>query len=122
MTQPRTQWVTTGARILERHGSPWYSGAPWFTLVLFWSAMVHPGILERHGSPRCLVKPRLLIVLLVFCVVIFVLFVIVLCLVYPVLPVSLDCPFLIAPSVFSNIYFYCVLCAQCCQGLCIVHS
>jgi hypothetical protein len=37
--------------ILEHHGSPWYSGAPWFTLVLFWSAMVHPGILERHGSP-----------------------------------------------------------------------
>ena len=26
-------------------------------------------------------------------------------LVYSMLPVSLDCPFLIAPSVFSNIYF-----------------
>ena len=25
-------------------------------------------------------------------------------LVYPMLPVSLDCPFLIAPSVFSNVY------------------
>jgi len=25
-------------------------------------------------------------------------------LVYPMLPVSLDCPFLIAPSVFSNLY------------------
>ena len=25
--------------------------------------------------------------------------------VYPVLPVSLDCPFLIAPLVFSNVYF-----------------
>ena len=24
---------------------------------------------------------------------------------YPVLPVSLDCPFLIAPSVFCNVYF-----------------
>jgi len=24
--------------------------------------------------------------------------------VYPTLPVSLDCPFLIAPSVFSNVY------------------
>jgi hypothetical protein len=32
-----------------------------------------------------------------------VLFVFVLCLVYPMLPVSLDCPFLIAPSVFSDI-------------------
>jgi len=26
-------------------------------------------------------------------------------LVYPMLPVSLDCPFLIAPSIFSDIYF-----------------
>jgi len=34
-----------------------------------------------------------------YCVV-FVLFVLVL------LPVSLDCPFLIAPSVFSNVYLY----------------
>jgi hypothetical protein len=33
-----------------------------------------------------------------------VLFVFVLCLVYPLLPVSLDCPFLIVPSVFSNVY------------------
>jgi len=24
--------------------------------------------------------------------------------VYPMLPVSLDCPFLLAPSVFSNVY------------------
>jgi len=30
--------------------------------------------------------------------------------VYPVLPVSLDCPFLIAPSVFSNVYFRPVSC------------
>jgi hypothetical protein len=27
--------------------------------------------------------------------------------VYPMLPVSLDCPFLIAPSVFSNVYILC---------------
>ena len=46
-----------------------------------------------------------------YCVVFFVLFVTGLCLVYPMLPVSLDCSFLVAPSVFSNIYFrpvYCV--------------
>ena len=30
----------------------------------------------------------------------------VLCLVYPMLPVSLDCLFLIAPWVFSNVYLY----------------
>ena len=34
-----------------------------------------------------------------------------LCFVYPVLPVSLDCPFLITPSVFSNIYL-----SNQCQG------
>ena len=34
-----------------------------------------------------------------------------LCLVYPMLPGSLDCPFLIVPSVFSNVYMtlsYCI--------------
>jgi hypothetical protein len=35
------------------------------------------------------------------CVLLF-LFVFVLCLVYPILPVCRDCPFFIAPSVFSN--------------------
>ena len=72
----------------------------------------------------------------------------VLCLVYPMLPVSLDCPFslphrysltsicpvscvpyvasfsglslFIIPSVFSNIYLSCVLCTLCCQFLWIV--
>jgi hypothetical protein len=33
----------------------------------------------------------------------------VLCLVYPILPVSLDCPFLIAPSLFSNVYIHLML-------------
>ena len=40
----------------------------------------------------------------------------------PVLPVSLDCPFLIAPSFFFNVYLSCVLCTQCCQYHWIVHS
>jgi hypothetical protein len=43
------------------------------------------------------------------------------CFVYPMLPVSLYCPFLIAPSVFSNVYLSCVLCTLCCQFLWIVH-
>jgi len=48
-------------------------------------------------------------VLLIFCVFLccvfcFHLFVFVLCLVFPVLPVSLDCSFLIVPSVSCNIY------------------
>jgi hypothetical protein len=38
-----------------------------------------------------------------YCVEFFVCFVF--CLVHPMLPVSLDYPFLIAPSVFSNVYF-----------------
>jgi hypothetical protein len=44
----------------------------------------------------------------------------VLCLVYSMLSVSLDCPFVIAPLVFSNIYLSCVLCTLCCQFLWIV--
>jgi hypothetical protein len=54
-----------------------------------------------------------------YCVV-FVFFV--LCLAYPILPVSLNCSFLITPSVFSNVYLSCVLCTQCCQFLWNVHS
>ena len=38
-----------------------------------------------------------------YCVVLCFCFVF-LCLVCPMLPVSLDCPFLIAPSIFSNVY------------------
>jgi hypothetical protein len=41
--------------------------------------------------------------------------------VYPMLPVSLECLFLIAPLVFSNIYLSCVLCSLCCQFLWIVY-
>jgi hypothetical protein len=43
-------------------------------------------------------------------------------LVYPMLPVSLDCPFLIVPLVFTNVYLSCVLCTLCCQILWIVYS
>jgi len=38
------------------------------------------------------------------CYAFLLLFLFVLYLVYPMLPVSLDCPFLIAPSGFSNVY------------------
>jgi hypothetical protein len=36
------------------------------------------------------------------------------------LSVSLDCHFLNASSVFSNVYLFCVLCTLCCQFLWIV--
>jgi hypothetical protein len=60
-------------------------------------------------------------------VFVFVWFVFVLCLVYQMLSVSLVCPFLIAPSVFSNVYLFglsssSVLCTKCCQFLWFVHS
>jgi hypothetical protein len=51
------------------------------------------------------------------------LFVSVLCLVYPMLPVLLDCPFLIAPLVFSNVYlvvFVVVFRVVFCRSLCLV--
>jgi hypothetical protein len=37
------------------------------------------------------------------------------------LPVSLDCIFVNAPLVFSNVYLSCVLCTLCCQFLWIVY-
>ena len=46
-----------------------------------------------------------LLIFLVFCAVFFVFFVFVLCRVHPMLPVSLDCPFLITSSVLSDAYF-----------------
>jgi hypothetical protein len=33
-----------------------------------------------------------------------------LCIVYPMLPVSLDCSFLVVPSVFSNVYLWLCYC------------
>jgi hypothetical protein len=45
----------------------------------------------------------------------------VLCLVYAMLPISLDCVFLIAPLVLSDVYLSCVLCTLCCQFLWIVY-
>jgi len=45
----------------------------------------------------------------------------VLCLVYPMLPVYLDCSCFIALSVVSNIHLSCVLSTLCCQFIWIVH-
>ena len=47
-------------------------------------------------------------------------FAFVLCLVCPMLPVSLDCPFLVAPSVFSNVYLSCVPNVESVSGLSIL--
>jgi hypothetical protein len=44
-----------------------------------------------------------------------------LCLVYTILSYSLDCIFLIALLVFSDVYLSCVLCTLCCQILLIIH-
>ena len=46
------------------------------------------------------------VVSITYCIVFVVWFVFVLCLVFPVLPVSLDCLFLVAPSVFSIVYLH----------------
>ena len=48
-----------------------------------------------------------LLIILVVCVVFFALFVFVLCLVYPMLLGSLDCPFLITIRCSSNVYWSC---------------
>ena len=45
-----------------------------------------------------------LLIILVFCVLLFLLYVFALCLVFPMLPVFFDCQFVIVPSVLSNAY------------------
>jgi hypothetical protein len=60
--------------------------------------------LEHLGSHPFFFIGFVLLIFLVFCVVFFGLFVFVLCLMDLILPMSLDCPFLIANSIFSNIY------------------
>jgi hypothetical protein len=89
---------------------------------------------EHMGSPPVFGSVRVAHFFLAFCVLFFILFDLVLCLVYPMLPVSLDYPFLIRysltficlvscvpnvasfsglpilDSVFSNVYLSCVLC------------
>ena len=65
------------------------------------------------GSLPVLMESVFLILLGLYCVVILfisfflALFIFVLCLVYPILPMSLDSPFLIASSVFSNVFTLC---------------
>ena len=54
-------------------------------------------------DPSCFWRHGMLLIFLVFRVVLCVLFVFVLCLVCPMLPVSLNCPLLIAASNFSNL-------------------
>ena len=69
------------ADVLWEVGKPCPSRSPGFNLVL-------SGVRVDH--------------LLEFLCCFFLLFIFVLCLVYPMLSVSLDCLFLIAPSVFSD--------------------
>jgi hypothetical protein len=87
------------AGVLLEAGTTYHSRTPGFTPGIWWGSCLSFESTWVH--PRYLVGFVLFIVL-VFCVVFFVLFVLVLCRVYPMLPVSLDCPFLIAPSIFST--------------------
>ena len=64
------------------------------------------GILSETGTAYPSRSPRFTSCICYFFIWFFVLFVIVMFLVCPILLVSLDCPFLIAPSVFSNVYLH----------------
>jgi hypothetical protein len=59
--------------------------------------------LHEHLASVPVMMRFVLLILLAFCVV-FSFACLSSCLVYPMLPVSLDCPFLITPSVFCNVY------------------
>ena len=73
--------------------------------ILIWQVFYkRQKLLTRHMGSSPDLGGVVLLIFLVFCVVLFVLVVLVLCLVCPMLPVFLDFPFLIAPSVLSNVY------------------
>jgi hypothetical protein len=71
---------------------------------VFQKSLIMVCVIEETGTAF----PSLFLVVYVLfiCGVVFLfLFVFVMCLVYPMLSVSLDCSFLIAPSFFSSVYF-----------------
>jgi hypothetical protein len=59
---------------------------------------------EHLGSPLVFGGARVAHPFSCLCYVVFFCALFVLCRVYPILLVSLDCPFLLGPSVFSNVY------------------
>ena len=81
-------YLSNTSWLYKQHGRLIIRGRNYLPFVSTW---VHPGC--WYGS--------VLLIFLVFCVVLCfgVLFIFILCVVCPMLPVSLDCPFLIAPSV-----------------------
>ena len=91
-------WVCSGVQHILTMLVTWRVSYKWHELLTFCELLCTP--------PVFFVEPVLLI-FLVSCVVMrFVLFVFVLCLVHPMLPISLDFPFLIAPLVFSDAYLH----------------
>jgi hypothetical protein len=100
-----------------------YSGVQHvLTLWVIWqlSYKRHTWIILRQQLGSSLIFGGVRVALYFLCSV--VLFVFVLYLVCLMLPMSLGYSFLIAASVFSNVYLSCVLCAQCFQCLWIVQS
>ena len=86
-------YMSNTAKVLSEAGTGYPSRSAGLSQVFFWMCV--------GGRER-------LLIILAFCVVLCLclLFVFALCLVCPILPVSLDCPFLIASSFFSNVYLY----------------
>jgi hypothetical protein len=86
-------YMSNTAKVLSEAGTGYPSRSAGLSQVFFWMCV--------GGRER-------LLIILAFCVVLclYLLFVFALCLVCPILPVSLDCPFLIASSFFSNVYLY----------------
>ena len=81
----------------------------------YWLYEKHDRFLIKEAGTACpsrgtwvhswLLVGSVLLIFIIFCVLFFASFVFILCLMYPMLPVSLDCPSLIPPLFFSNVYF-----------------
>ena len=84
-----------------------------FRIIMMFGSPLHPVVCRRTRVLLCFlcmfeysdVQHSAVAPLFCFLRCIFVLFIFVMCLVYPMLAVSLDCTYFIAPSVVANVYF-----------------
>jgi hypothetical protein len=100
LTFPRLKYINNMADVLKKTGTAYPSQAPVFTLCFnLHKHLCSPSVLPFTSTcvhPLFLVRSMLLIFIVFCCCWFF----FVLC---SILPVSLDCPFWIVPSVFSYV-------------------
>lgn len=89
--------------ILKVHGEGFYGSASCalYYISTFLLTFVFTYIVNIQLGPLPVFGGPVFFICLVFCVLFYFFFVCVLC---PMLPIFMDCPYLIAPSIYSNVY------------------